>query len=254
MDISFGLVTDGKNDTYLQELVNSIHRQQIPKYEIIIVGDTKVSSCPNTKIIPFDETIKNGWITKKKNLIAQVAKYDTLVIMHDYLKLDDSWYKGFLTFGQDFQICTTKILTHTGKRFRDYILFPLGLDNVFRQHTLLPYTIPLTPQISKLMYISGSFFVIKKELFLKYPLNESLTWGQQEDLEFTQRLKKHEPSILFKCNPYSTVYIQKTNKSCSYEELTSDRVELLLSYNDSEYETFYKTQDKILQDSFSQTL
>jgi hypothetical protein len=252
MDFSFGIVTDGKNDAYLIQLCNSIYLQNIPNYEIIIVGNTKLRG-HRIKNIEFDETVHQGWITKKKNIIGQVAKYQNIVLMHDYLLLDMNWYKGFLEFGNDFFICTTRILTKKMERFRDYILFPLGLDSEFRQNPLLPYDIVLTPNISRLMYISGSFFVIKKSLFDRVPLNEKLLWGQQEDLEFCQRLKRVVPDVLFHINSHSITHIQK-DKSCSYGEVSEIGLKLLASYTPEQFNEFYETQDKILQKSFEDTL
>jgi acyl-coenzyme A synthetase/AMP-(fatty) acid ligase len=42
--------------------------------------------------IPFDETQKPMWITKKKNLITQNSKYENLVFLHDYIILNNGWY------------------------------------------------------------------------------------------------------------------------------------------------------------------
>ena len=84
MDFSFGIITNGDNDNYINQIIDSIEVQNIPNYEIIIVGATKVSRV-NTTIIPFDESVKAMWITKKKNLITLNAKYENLVFLHDYI-------------------------------------------------------------------------------------------------------------------------------------------------------------------------
>jgi hypothetical protein len=49
------------------------------------------------------------------------------------------------------------------------------------------------------MYISGAYFIIKKQIALQYPLNEKLVWGQGEDVELSQRLTDN--NIVLKCNP-----------------------------------------------------
>ena len=33
--------------------------------------------------------------SKKKNIITQNAKYENIVYMHDYIVLDNNWYKGY---------------------------------------------------------------------------------------------------------------------------------------------------------------
>ena len=70
MDFSFGILTSSESDTYLEEIIKSIEDQKIPNYEIILIGDTKKKfNNSNIKYLQFDESIKKGWITKKKNLI-----------------------------------------------------------------------------------------------------------------------------------------------------------------------------------------
>lgn len=32
---------------------------------------------------------------QKKNIIVLNAKYENIVLLHDYVKLGDNWYKGF---------------------------------------------------------------------------------------------------------------------------------------------------------------
>jgi hypothetical protein len=54
--------------------------------------------------VPFDETIKQGWITRKKNIITSLAQYENIVYMHDYIRLEEDWYKGQLESGNNFKI------------------------------------------------------------------------------------------------------------------------------------------------------
>ncbi len=79
MNFTFGIITCGQNDHYLLELIKSIYQQQIENYEIIIVGSTTVQD-DNIIYVNFDETIKNGWITKKKNIICQLASIKILYL------------------------------------------------------------------------------------------------------------------------------------------------------------------------------
>ena len=68
----------------------------------------------------YYETIKNGWITKKKNIITQHAKYENIVYMHDYVFLHEDWYKHFFNFGSDWDICMTPIINTNNRRYRDW--------------------------------------------------------------------------------------------------------------------------------------
>jgi hypothetical protein len=80
MDFTFGIITDGSNDILLEKLIESIIFQNIKTYEIIIVGNTKLTNS-NIIIIPFDESVHSSWITRKKNIIASTAKYENIVLL-----------------------------------------------------------------------------------------------------------------------------------------------------------------------------
>jgi hypothetical protein len=211
IDFTFGIITAGGADGNIERIVKSIKGQNIPKYEILIVGHTCVEG-EYIRNIPFDETIRKAWITKKKNSIAQEAKYENIVILHDYVELCPGWYEGFLKFGNDFKICVNKITNLSGKRFRDFCLFKEFLPT---DSTLLPYSAKLTPSLSKLAYVSGTYYVVKRSLALSYPLDERLVWNQGEDVLFSQALSRN--GILFECNPFSTVTLLKEKGSFERE-------------------------------------
>ena len=210
MEFTFGITTNGGN---LQYIIQSIRAQNIPTYEIIIIGEFQRNFEMDDHIvhIPFDETVKAGWITKKKNLIAQAAKYERLILMHDYIVLHPGFYEGFLKFGDNWEFCTTQILNGDGSRFRDYMFFPyyswwknLGMEC---KKFLLPYWVPNDKYMNRFMYVSGSFYCIKKTTALKYPLNEELVWGGGEDVELSVRLAND--NVIIKCNLYSKVQCMK---------------------------------------------
>jgi hypothetical protein len=203
MDFTFAIITGGNAD--IQTIVDSIRNQGIPNYEIIIVGKTSVKG-EDITTIPFDETIKNIWHTKKKNLVVRFAKYENVVLTYDYMRFEKGWYEGFLRFGNTFKVCVNKMIDIEGRRFRDHVLFNQFLDARF-SNTLIPYGVKLTPAVSKLLYISGGYCVIKKEIGLKYPLREELHWGHGEDVIQSHTLST--AGILLECNPFSTVTLIK---------------------------------------------
>jgi cellulose synthase/poly-beta-1,6-N-acetylglucosamine synthase-like glycosyltransferase len=54
MDFTFGIITCGENDTFIEEMIESIIKNNIPNYEIIIVGNTNINETDNIKITYFD--------------------------------------------------------------------------------------------------------------------------------------------------------------------------------------------------------
>lgn len=249
MDFTFGIITAGNNDTMIIEIIKSIIIQNIPNYEIVIVGNTTIEEDKKLIRIPFDESVKPGWITKKKNIICSVAKYENIVLMHDYFILDDDWYEGFLKFGNDFDICTTKINDIYNKRFRDYTILTHGIHDYFYKNILIPYEIPVTSVINKLLYISGGSFIIKKHIALKYPLNEDLVWAQSEDIELSHRLKRD--GILLKNNRYSTFKLLKVkNNDCTL--LNDDEIKLLLSIDDEKAQELFMKQIQVFNNGIKE--
>ena len=49
-------------------------------------------------------------LLEKKNIITDKSSFENIVFMHDYLLLHKNWYKGFVNFGNDFEIAMNKIL------------------------------------------------------------------------------------------------------------------------------------------------
>ena len=199
-DWSFGIIY-GSDCQYLQEVIQSIRKQNIPNYEIILVGDSSIPEIQNIEgedivKIDFDESIKPLWITKKKNIISQCAKYENVSVHHDYTKLDDNWYSEFCKFDTDWDVCMTSIKNLDGLRFRDWV-FWRGVP-VYADY----YSNPDTSE----MYVSGTYFCIKREYFLQYPFDESLLWGQGEDGIWSFSMRDN---WRYKCNPNSIVHCCK---------------------------------------------
>ncbi len=201
MNFTFGIITDGNSTNKLNIIINSIEKENIPNYEIIIVGGEKIEK-ENIIHIPFNENIKPKWITKKKNIITENAKYENIVYMHDYVKLEEDWYKGYLKFGNNFNVCMNIIKNSDNSRFRDWTLWAAD-KYVQSPRFLIPYDLI---HLTKLMYISGAYWIAKKYFMLENPLNENLVWGESEDVEWSLRVRN---KIEFDMNPFSSVKFLK---------------------------------------------
>jgi len=225
MKFSFGIITTGFSDDRINLIIDSIEKQNfsIPEYEIIIVGNTSVER-KNTRIIKFDDSQKYDWITKKKNLITQNARYENIVYSHDYIVYDPKWYSGWLEFGDDYKVCMNRILNADETRYRDWCIWPYNnnfMDDIvalnakerqpFPQRAelmqglqcLIPYDMK---HLSKHMYFSGAYWVAKKYIMEEFPLNEELSWNQGEDVEWSMRIRE---KYSFSINSISTVRLLK---------------------------------------------
>ena len=203
MKFTFGIITAGTSDESLNLVIDSIERQNIPEYQILIVGNSQVSR-KNTFIIPFDESVRPGWITRKKNIVTVNARYENVVYTHDYVVFEDDWYEGFLKFGDDFKICMNKFVNPDYSRFRDWVIWPHNdnfMDSIVlpNRECLIPYDMT---HLSKYQYISGTYWVAKKQVMEDHPLDDNLLHCQGEDVEWSKRVRyKYD----FSMNPYSTV-------------------------------------------------
>lgn len=192
MSISFAFITNGSNDCYLKQGIQSITNLSISNSEIIVIGNSQLK-IDGIRFVPFDETQKQSWITKKKNLAAKLSSKEILVIMHDYFALTPFWSDESVRslFLDDWDVCVTSILNPDGTRYRDWLLWPfshrfLRIPFIYTLANLLPYHVK---DLTDFMYINGSLMIVKKDYFLANPLDETRGWGEGEDVEWSIRLR-----------------------------------------------------------------
>ncbi len=196
-------ISFGGNSQHLQSLVGSIRRQNLDRYEIL------VSSEGPQKIFGDDirwvtvPTHRSGWITRKKNAMIDLASYNQVCVLHDYLRLNQNWSEGFSKFGHDWSVCSSPTLDS----FRHFARVAdwMTLDHPIFGLSLLPYDICSE---SRYMFISGMYYCVKKDFIENHNLwlDESLGWGESEDQEWSRRVRS---LTHFSLNPFSTVVTQK---------------------------------------------
>jgi len=228
MKFTIGIITspeqDGRLPVRLNRIFESIADQEsYDDTEVIIVGGRETKNIGAYKFISFDESIKQKWITRKKNIITQNAKYDNIVYMHDYVILMPGWYKGFESFGDKFDICVTPILNLDGTRFRDWTLWPHDVEHILgmgNRKCLLPYDVDC---FTKYMYISGAYWIAKKSVMEKFPLDETLSWGEGEDVKWSKQVRQHYKFIMNKESPVKLLKL----KEVVFGEVTPDMLQKL---------------------------
>lgn len=189
--------------TYIERIIRSICNQKgLTKnnFEIILIGPSDKSlkqyETSNIKNIIFEECIRPGWITIKKNLIVQNSKYENICLTHDYVGFCENWFVGYEKFGYDWDVCMNPVRMDNGLRHRDW----------FTQHRPLQFVKYDNPTKTKEMYINGTYWCGKKKFMLENPQNNNLCWGQGEDVEWGLRCQN---KWNYKLNPYSVVRYMK---------------------------------------------
>jgi len=232
--ITYGICVAPGN--YPIDTINSIEKeayQYQDDHEIILIGENIPNINSNVRVIEFDESVKPGWITRKKNLIAQEAQYPTLVLMHDYFLLGKAWIYGFLMSVDrypNWSVMCNRINNLEGTRHADWMVNPRKMEELIatdpkrfvpllmgaaphENHPKfvngLPYSVS---DLYRIQYISGGFIVVQRRALLEVPMNENMVWGTPpgEDVEWSERLIANDHVIVY--NKYSQTDIGKPGK------------------------------------------
>lgn len=219
---TFGIVSTNidvesiDKESHLVRAIESIKNLNIDesKYEIIVVGSNSANrdfDRGNIIFINFNENVKPKWITKKKNIIIDRAKFDNIIIIHDYVSFDKDWYNGFLEFDTEWDVSMCKIYNKDGIRWRDWVLWWCG-EAPYRiefNNVLLPPNRLLYDDyrfVHNDMYINGTVIIGKKKYLINNKLDENLVWGQGEDCEWSARCR---PTWVYKMNTKSKLRLLK---------------------------------------------
>lgn len=191
MNLTFGICTTLDDPQRLDDVISSIQKLNAVGSEIIIAG-------PNS----------GAWITHKKNVLTRSAKNDVVVLLHDYYLFDKRWYEAYEEFGYNWDVCNNpQFLIDGNRHFTDWILWD---HPQYPRYTSLEYT----NYITKFQYISGGFFLAKKQFLLDHPFNESLPVGSPEDVEWSLRIRD---VARIACNPCAIVIHNKKHRDCGRE-------------------------------------
>jgi hypothetical protein len=185
---SFGIITNGKKNASVLNLISSIVAQKIPFFEIIICGpfnESVLSEKYNVKVL--DDTVLNNDLRiptqLKKNKIIENAIYDNLVIFHDRFKLPSYWFNNMKIYGNYFDYLILRTIDENGYRFAvDWMSFDDQISNqISNKNKLMNYK-----EWNRQVIIQGGVIVGKKELIMKHKLDESLFWEELEDIHFSK--------------------------------------------------------------------
>lgn len=223
---SIVIITDGKSNPLLNKLIESADQElRGTPHEIIIVGPPHLDISSVSKDIPLlhipYHELKvpkvTGWITKKKNTGISAAKYDKVVVSHDYISFRPGWKKGFDSFGE-FDVCSSVIVDMDGERSTDWLTW----DYPGIGQALVPYG----KECTQYQYLCGIYFVGRRDFLLENPQLENLRWGEAEDIEWSKIIRS---KTTFRMNVNSAIQFLKPKWKLSQEVLDGGkRLENLL--------------------------
>ena len=246
--ISYGICLSQNYDTQtVQKLIDSINMQDHfnTPYEILIIGEHKNDLISHGKLIfiPFDESQKKGWITRKKNILADKAAFDVLCLMHDYYMLSTGWFDGIQRYDQEnpnWSVLCNRITRYEGDRHSDWLVNQKYMDVLIYNYPELSKSLmSVAPTeengprwvcglpydekgLTHIQYISGGYILVKTDVLRQFRFDESYAWGEAaEDIIWSEYIIKN--GIRFFFNPYSLVTLQKPKKWKVYQ-MTDDCV------------------------------
>lgn len=187
---TFGIVTNGKRLEWLEQLIQSIRMQKISCYEIIICGTYPHQPAEDIKYIPFNKRDDKGWITKKKNLIVENAKYENICMLHDRIILNKDWYLGMKMWGNCFENLGCRQL-YKGKRVHDWVVSHFFINNKDKKKFAFESYADYRDWYKDIWFM-GQLNIFKKSIITKNNLwwDEKLYVGDREDYELSKNFSK----------------------------------------------------------------
>lgn len=186
---SFGIVSDGRKNDRVINIINQITAFNIPQYEILICGPTPEIPLQKEVIILDDKDLYFDLripISQKKNRIIDTAKYNNLMILHDRISFSKNWYEKFCRFGNYFdQICCSIFDEDTQSIHINDWVSNFSDNNQFR---ISKVTKLKHDEWNKHVYVDGGVMVIKKHVIINNKLNPNLHWGEMEDVNLSEKL------------------------------------------------------------------
>lgn len=173
------IITDGDEPEKLERLKQSIISQNFPVYEIIVVRDEK----------------RTGKLGALRNAGCRIAKYYNLIVLDDDMILHADFYPGLVKYRAAFgygQVLSCRILNPDNTRYWDWKAHEGG------KNWLLDYG-----ETDERVSITGGLCILNKSIFDKVQWDETRGFNEEEDVDFTERLKK--AGVKIELNPFSTV-------------------------------------------------
>jgi hypothetical protein len=224
---SFCIPTGGKSSLVLNRCVERILSLNTIRAEILLCGQPAADFrfLDQVSLLPDHASLGRASISIKKNALATAASHPNLCILHDNLLLPTNFAEGMQRFGDDYGICgfqSVFFLDHAGlvvQRYADYALFAdkrrkrvKGLireSNVEQRASFVSPLVRMQPELPWVSaryydhscYLTGRIYVAKRPLWLMCPQNESIGWGEFEDVEHAERAME-EFGIPMRINPY----------------------------------------------------
>jgi hypothetical protein len=188
----YGIITDGSDNALLERVVDAINNIKGPDDEIAICGYTDNLDLSVHSLISAPDLARDGRLGAMRNaLIDQHGDADIVVTLDDDIILGRGFVEGFDKIGYNWDVASCVIHNPDDTRYWDWKVHRNGLN------WLIPYD-----ETSRDISITGGLVIAKSDIYKTVCWNPSLGFYEQEDVEFSNLLRRQDYKIVF--NPHSS--------------------------------------------------
>ncbi len=192
---TFGILTAGQS-VNAQRMIRTILEIPGPEREIIVCGPAQenLPEDPRIRTIDLEIPEPRGWITRKKNLIVDTARFSNLCLMHDRFVFPQDFFTVMENYGSDFAFVTfpEPYYPHQSRscalRYPDYQVLlqseklQQAIDSRLVQQDNVYH--PRYDDFYETAFCCGGVYVTKKSLWNMVRQDESLYHAECEDILF----------------------------------------------------------------------
>lgn len=186
---SFGLLTLGREQDRprVERFLRSLASAAPAPYECLVVAPHALdylAAYPFVRQILFSERDDLGWITRKKNLICEAARYSDLLICHDRYELTPEFCLQAAAGGFAYGLAAPRVTLPDGSRALDWAVVS-SQNHSWSYGGLLDYR-----SYSPYAYVPGGATLIRQAFWRLNPWDENLYWNEHEDVELCRRAQR----------------------------------------------------------------
>ena len=184
---TFGILTTGARLENVERFIQSVQQHCREPYEILIVSPIPLPDLETYRrvsVLLFSEHDELGWITRKKNLIAEHARYSDILVCHDRFTIDKDFATTFADWGYSYGLAALRVRLEDGRRGLDWGVVS-SQNHVYSSGGLLDYR-----AYSQYVYVPGGATAIRRSFWKEFPWNENLFWNEHEDVELCRRVQR----------------------------------------------------------------
>ncbi len=177
ISISFCILNYGHTDASIGRCIESIRRQGVPKYEILICSSKR--SYNDVVTFNEDEWVRRGKVNKMRNHLCSYASKEFIVLMDGGVELTSNWYSN-IRKADCFDLIGSRLLASDNKRVIDWA-YPFRLAD---KHLPLPLQYD---EWTNKAYISGILMVIRHDVWEQIKFSEGLLLDEDGEVDFCLR-------------------------------------------------------------------